>query len=85
MSDIGPNTLTIGGITLKRDSGKLTHTIPTCQYVGLTDDQVNEFWAWSASNSRWLEIHDRFNKEISAELMSLGKEWAAKKKDNASR
>ena len=72
MADERPNTVTVGGIFLQRDSGGSTIVDPVAQYSRVTDEQLQQFWHWYASNERVQKAMAEFNTAISNELMAWG-------------
>lgn len=72
MSDERQNTVTIGGVLLQRKSGGATITAPVCQYANVTDEQVQEFWHWWASNPKVQQAAAAFAEAVSGELIAWG-------------
>lgn len=72
MSDERQNTVTIGGVLLQRKSGGYTVTNPVCQYGNVTDEQVQEFWNWFATNEKMQVAMSQFNQAVAAELIAWG-------------
>lgn len=67
------STLTIGGFHVERCNGKRTIAMPVAQYIGLTDEDLADFWDWLAENEAVQEASLEFMNTVAAELVEFGK------------
>ena len=67
-----PNTITLGGILLQRDSGGFTIANPIAQYGNVRDDQVQMFWHWLSQNEVMQKAMAEFQATVQVELMAWG-------------
>ena len=68
------NVITIGGIRLDRpDGSKYTKAAPVCEYGGLTDDDVNDFWDFIKGNEKIQKALLECQAVVSDELIKLGR------------
>ena len=71
------NSLSVGGVTLHRESGATTHASPVACFCGLSDTQVQEFWHWWLSNEKVAKAQAEFHKIVAQELTAWGDSRAA--------
>lgn len=70
--EIQGHTMTIGGITLETDSGKISHIMPVVQYTGLRDDQTQAIWHHLQECEELVELQKKMSECVLKHMTEFG-------------
>ncbi len=68
------NAITVGGVLLERESGRMTQMDPLVRYAHLSDEHIGEFLDFYTTNEKIQAATAACNAVVTAELMAWGKE-----------